>query len=44
LLTRLEFDPAEVVSTMFDILDTVKDGGSYEDTITEVRSTLYWPV
>ncbi|HEX8552167.1 MAG TPA: substrate-binding domain-containing protein [Abditibacteriaceae bacterium] len=44
LITRLEFDPAEIVRTMFDILETAMDGGSYEDKITEVRPTLHRPV
>lgn len=43
LITRLEYDPAEIVRTMFDILETVMDGGSCEDAITEVRPTLHRP-
>ena len=44
LLTRIEFDPAEIVGTMFDILETVMDGGTYETPITLVRPTLHRPV
>ena len=44
LITRLEYDPAEIVRTMFDILETVMDGGSYQEGVTEVRPTLIRPV
>jgi DNA-binding LacI/PurR family transcriptional regulator len=44
MLARVEFDPAEIVCTMFDILETAMDGGSYKDSITLIRPTLHRPV
>jgi DNA-binding LacI/PurR family transcriptional regulator len=42
-ITRLEYDPAEIVRMMFDILETVMDGGVYGTAITRVKPTLYQP-
>lgn len=44
LLTRLEYDPAEIVQTMFGILETAMDGGEPQQALTFIRPSVHRPV
>lgn len=43
LLTRIEFDPSELVHAMFDTLETVMDGGEPAHSVYRVRPVVRRP-